>query len=157
MKKLFLLIAVMLPLMAAAQEKDPELVAEYQENIFRTAVNMDPYEYLPGPRTAAPKGYKPFYISHYGRHGARSNWGGAYAGIMKLYDKAHDAGILTAQGEAAREQIAEAIRLHNNMDGRLTYLGQQEHRQIAERMYNSYKDVFKKGSKKISAVSRDYE
>ena len=103
MKKLLLLIALMLPLMAASQEKDPNLVAEFQENIFRTAVNMDPYEYIPGPKTAAPKGYKPFYISHYGRHGARSNWGGAYAGIMKLYDKAHDAGILTAQGEAARE------------------------------------------------------
>ena len=153
MKKLFLLIAVMLPLLATAQEKDPALVAEYQENIFRTAVNMDPYEYIPGPKTAAPKGYKPFYISHYGRHGARSNWEGGYAGIMNLYDKAHDAGILTADGEAAREQIAEIIRLHDHMDGRLTYLGQQEHRQIAARMYNNYKEVFKNGSKKLTAIS----
>ena len=153
MKKLFLLIALMLPLMAAAQQKDPALAAEYKENIFRTAVNMDPYEYLPGPKTAAPKGYKPFYISHYGRHGARSNWEGGYAEILKLYDKAHKDGYLTAQGEAAREQIAEIIRLHNHMDGRLTYLGQLEHRQIAERMYNNYKDVFKKGSKKLTAIS----
>ena len=27
------------------------------------------YEYLPGPAVPAPKGYVPFYISHYGRHG----------------------------------------------------------------------------------------
>lgn len=153
MKKLFLLIAVALPLMAAAQEKDPALVAEYQENIFRTAVNMDPYEYIPGAKTAAPKGYKPFYISHYGRHGARSNWAGGYADVMERYDKAHEAGILTAEGEAAREQIAEAIRIHDNMDGRLTYIGQQEHRQIAERMYKSYKEVFKNGSRKLTAIS----
>ena len=154
MKKLILLIAVMLPLAAAAQEKDPALAADYRENVFRTAVNMDPYEYIPGPRTAAPKGYKPFYISHYGRHGARSNWEGSmYADILGKYEKAHQVGILTAAGEAAREQIAEAIRIHDHMDGRLSYIGQQEHKQIAERMYKNYKTVFTGGSKKVNAVS----
>ena len=28
----------------------------------------------PATLTKAPKGYKPFYISHYGRHGARYAW-----------------------------------------------------------------------------------
>ena len=51
------------------------------------------------------------------------------------------------------EQIDEVIRLHDNMDGRLTYLGTQEHRQIARRMYQNYKPVFHNGSKKISARS----
>ena len=154
MKRLFTLLVILLPLLAAAQEKDPVLVAEYQENIFRTAVNMDPYEYLPGVQTAAPKGYKPFYISHYGRHGARSNWEGKlYGRILEKYRKAHEAGVFTATGEAAYEQMEEIIRLHDHMDGRLTYLGSQEHRQIAARMYDNYKEVFRSGSKKLTAIS----
>ena len=154
MKRLLIPILLVISLALGAQEKDPALVADYQENVFRTAMNMDPYEYIPGPQTAAPKGYKPFYISHYGRHGSRSNWEGKmYADILEKYNKAHEAGILTAEGEAAREQIAEAVRLHDHMDGRLTRLGQQEHREIASRMYNNYRDVFRKGSKKVSAIS----
>ena len=140
---------------AAAQEDiDQSLMAELKENIFRVGVNMDPYEYIPGERTAVPKGYKPFYISHYGRHGSRSNWAGRmYAAVLEKYNKAYEAGILTQEGQKARNLIAEAVRLHDNMDGRLTLLGQQEHSQIATRMYNDYKRVFKKGSKKIFAVS----
>ena len=33
------------------------------------------YVYKPLAETAAPKGYKPFYISHYGRHGSRYHSG----------------------------------------------------------------------------------
>ena len=140
---------------AFAQEADPALMASYRENVFRTGGNMAPYEYLPGVQTAAPKGYKPFYISHYGRHGARTNWDGKheYQALLNLYEKAHEAGILTPEGEAAREQIATIIKLHAGNNGRLTELGIREHRQIAQRMYRNYPEVFRKGSKKISAVS----
>ena len=155
MRKLLTIIALIMPLTWAlsAQEKDPQLEAEYAERIWRAGVNMDPYEYLPGSQTPAPKGYKPFYISHYGRHGSRSNWASIYEIIQSKYRKAHEAGILTKEGEAVREQIDLLIKNHDNMDGRLTYLGTQEHKQIAARMYNNYKPVFHKGSKKISARS----
>ena len=154
MKKLIAFFLVIIPLSLAAQTAREALMADFQENIFRVGMNMDPYEYIPGPQTPAPKGYKPFYISHYGRHGSRSNWGGKpYQDISEKYHKAHDAGLLTPQGIAAMEQIDRLIALHDNMDGRLTYLGTQEHRQIARRMYNNYKPVFHKGSKKISARS----
>jgi hypothetical protein len=154
MKRLYTLLLVLLPLALSAQTARESLMADIQENIFRAGMNMDPYEYIPGPQTPAPKGYKPFYISHYGRHGSRSNWGGKpYADISARYHRAFDAGLLTAEGKAAMEQIDELIRLHDNMDGRLTYLGTQEHRQIARRMYQNYKPVFHNGSKKITARS----
>ena len=153
MKRLIILFALLIPLLSSAQEKDPALLAEYRENVFRTGANMYPYEYSPGHRTPAPKGYKPFYISHYGRHGSRSNDGEGYARTKELYDKAHDAGILTAEGEAARERIARIIAVHDDMDVRLTPLGQKEHAQIAERMYKNYREVFKNGSKKLTAFS----
>ena len=155
MKRLILFLCAVFSVVAAgAQGIDSVLFSEYKENVFRTAVNTCPYEYLPGRQTAAPKGYKPFYISHYGRHGSRSNWEGkTYANVLAGYDSAAKAGILTPAGEAAREQISEVVRLHDHMDGRLTGLGQQEHRQIAGRMYENYKEVFTKGSKKVFAVS----
>lgn len=154
MKKLLLLIAALVPAAVFAQQvKDPALVEEFRENPYRVCVNMYPYEYSPGPQTPAPKGFKPFYISHYGRHGARTNWGGDYQAILDRYAAARQAGLLTEDGEKAYEIIAELIRLHDGMDGRLTPLGQREHAQIAERMYRNYPEVFKKGSKKIFAVS----
>ena len=154
MKRLASLLLILLPVALFAQTARESLMSELQENVFRAGMNMDPYEYIPGVQTPAPKGYKPFYISHYGRHGSRSNWGGKpYEYISSRYHKAADAGLLTAEGIAAMEQIDELIRLHDNMDGRLTYLGTQEHRQIARRMYNNYRPVFHNGSKKLSARS----
>lgn len=41
------------------------------ENPDRAANNMHSYEFLPYRDIRAPKGYKPVYISHYGRHGSR--------------------------------------------------------------------------------------
>lgn len=154
MKRLYTLLLLLLPLVLTAQTARESLMADLQENIFRAGMNMDPYEYIPGPQTPAPKGYTPFYISHYGRHGSRSNWGGKpYKDISARYHRAYDAGLLTQEGRAAMDQIDELIRLHDNMDGRLTYLGTQEHRQIARRMYQNYKPVFHNGSKKLSARS----
>ena len=130
------------------------LLKDFHERLYRVGMNMDPYEYLPGPQTPAPKGYKPFYISHYGRHGSRSNWAGdLYAQIQAKYQRAADAGLLTEEGLRTKETIDRLIALHDNMDGRLTPLGAEEHRQIAGRMYANYARVFKKGSKKVTARS----
>lgn len=155
MKRILVSLLLLVPVALWAQIPQEEaLKADIQENIWRAGMNMDPYEYLPGVQTPAPKGYQPFYISHYGRHGSRSNWGGKfYEYVQSLWTKAAEGGVLTPEGLAAKEQIDEAIRLHDNMDGRLTPLGAQEHRQIAGRMYEHYPEVFKKGSKRLTARS----
>lgn len=155
MKRFIVSLLLLVPAVVWAQIPQREaLKADLQENIWRAGMNMDPYEYLPGTQTPAPKGFQAFYISHYGRHGSRSNWGGKYYEmVQKLWEKAAQAGVLTPEGLSAKEQIDEAIRLHDNMDGRLTPLGAREHRQIAGRMYEHYKPVFTKGSKYITARS----
>ena len=154
MKRLFLLLLLVPATLLAQVPSREALEADLRENIFRAGMNMDPYEYLPGPQTPAPKGYKPFYISHYGRHGSRSNWEGTwYADVQSKYTRAAQAGLLTPAGLAAKTQIDSLILLHDHMDGRLTYLGTQEHRQIAARMYRNYRRVFHNGSKKVSARS----
>lgn len=46
-----------------------------REDYDRAGVNTHPYEFRTMPVTQAPKGYEPVYISHYGRHGSRTDWG----------------------------------------------------------------------------------
>ena len=78
-----------MPLRAKEIPQKEALLQDFHERLYRVGMNMDPYEYLPGPQTPAPKGYKPFYISHYGRHGSRSNWAGKmYADIQAKYQRA---------------------------------------------------------------------
>lgn len=125
-----------------------------EDNLYRAGVNTSPYEYLPTHETPVPSGYVPFYISHYGRHGSRSNWEGpGYASVLDKFTKAHDAGILTEEGEKAYETTKTVIELHNHMNGRLTPRGAREHRAIAQRMFLKYRSVFLSGDKKIRAVS----
>ena len=158
MKKALLLIVLTLACASVSgqEKKDPQIVADLQENIFRAGVNTNPYEYLPIAETPVPKGFKPFYISHYGRHGSRSDWSrDNYPPLLEQFTAAHDAGLLTQEGETAFERIKEVIANHNGNDGALTRLGTQEHRQIAGRMYDKYgKTVFnKKGPRKVRAIS----
>ena len=157
MKKLLLvLLAAVAVLSASAQsavETDQALAAYIHANHYRTGVNTNPYEFIPVAETPVPKGYEPFYISHYGRHGSRSDWDGDYSNVIAMYEKAHQAGVLTEDGEEAYQIISDIYRQHNGMNGRLTARGAREHRAIAHRMYEKYTKVFTKGSRQVRAVS----
>ena len=155
MKKIIsVLLFLGLALAAVAQEqKNPEVVELLRENIWRAGVNLCQYEVIPAPETAVPKGYKPFYISHYGRHGSRSDWSGdRYPRVQACLHKAADQGILTPEGQQLSITVDQVIAGHNGMNGRLTAVGAREHRQIAGRMYDRYKKVFSKG-RKVRAIS----
>ncbi len=156
MRKLFVIALLLAPLAVPAQEdgKNPEIVALIHDNLHRAGVNTYPYEYVPAAETPVPCGYKPFYISHYGRHGSRSEWShDNYASLLKRWNKVAEAGLLTPTGEAARARVIELAGLHDGMDGRLTPRGAREHREIAARMYRKYKGVFRRGSRRVRAIS----
>ena len=85
----FLAALLLAVISAAAQDVNPEFLAALRENPFRAGVNTCPYEGGPYADTPAPKGYKAFYISHYGRHGSRSNWDGrTYMHLISTLEKA---------------------------------------------------------------------
>jgi hypothetical protein len=163
MKRITAIIAFLLPLMLEAQEStpawneiNPSVMEAIRENPLRAGVNTCPYEYVPGPETKVPKGYKAFYISHFGRHGSRTNWpeeGTAYEETLQLYNRAAEAGILTPQGDSIRTCIREIIREFAGMGGRLTYRGTREHREIAARMYGRFRKVFRQGERRIRAIA----
>ena len=156
MKKLVIALAAALVCCVSFSQHrmNPEAVARLKEDPTRAGVNTNSYEFLPIHDTPAPSGFKPFYISHYGRHGSRSDWGlGAYRRLEQCLVEAGEKGILTDEGKALLEETRLVIKCHDNMNGRLTPLGFEEHKKIASRMYHRYPRVFKKGSKKIHANS----
>ena len=154
MKRLLTLFATALLAFSAFAQPDTPVVLFLKQDIRRAAFNTHSYEFGPIHDTPAPKGYKPFYISHYGRHGSRSDWGGPqYKLVRDLLTKADELHLLTPAGDSLMHEAALIYTLHNDMDGRLTPRGVKEHAQLAERMYNRYPEVFRKGSKHIRAVS----
>lgn len=138
----------------AQLDYNPEFMRILQEDHTRAGINTNSYEFGPIHDTKAPKGYKPFYISHYGRHGSRSDWGGpVYEGLIKSLETAKAEGILTSDGESLLEEARMVNEKHDGMNGRLTPKGVREHAQLAQRMYDRYRRVFRKGSRKIRSVS----
>lgn len=104
-------------------------------------------------QTAAPKGYEPFYISHYGRHGSRYLIAdNDYKWVLDLMRKAEADGALTPLGLDALGRIEKVWLEAEGRGGDLSPLGVRQHRGIAERMYRTFPEVFK-GSVDISARS----
>lgn len=97
--------------------------------------------------TAAPEGYEPFFINHYGRHGSR--WlinEKKYTYPLQMLEKGERNGKLTRRGQ---EVLAVLRQVHNASKGRLGELsdiGHEQHRQIAERMYRNFPQVFQDGA-----------
>ncbi len=103
--------------------------------------------------TPAPKGYKPFYISHYGRHGSRYLVGEQnYSSPDTIFNLADSAGVLTEKGREVKRRIAAIYADAAGRDGELTEIGVQQHRGIAQRMYHAFPEVFK-GNPVITAKS----
>ncbi len=112
------------------------------------------YEYVPSALTKAPKGYKPFYISHYGRHGSRYHTNGdLLKGSVKALSIAEKAGLLTDEGKLLKSKIDSLDAEHQGMFGMLTERGAAEHRGIAGRMSANYPEVFKGKRTEVECVS----
>lgn len=118
-----------------------------RENPDRAAGVHHSYEYLPGEETPAPRGYKPFYVSHYGRHGSRHNIGSSAERAFEYMSAAREAGILSPLGEELYRDVAAIHEDHVGMAGELTPRGAREHRAIARRLYERFPRVWKDKSR----------
>lgn len=96
------------------------------------------------PLTKAPKGYKAFYISHYGRHGARYLYKEEQnEKVVGLLSKAHESGVLTPYGEDVFNRVMAHYEKTRYREGDLTELGWLQHETIAKEIWRSYPAVFK--------------
>lgn len=93
--------------------------------------------------TPAPKGYKPFYISHYGRHGSR--WlhaASQYSVPVEQMTKAERKGCLTPRGKEVLSQLRQILAQSQGRIGELTPVGARQHSEIARRMTRNFPEVF---------------
>lgn len=104
-------------------------------------------------QTPAPKGYKPFYVSHYGRHGSRYLLSDRdYQWIIQLMEKAEIVNGLTPLGHDVLKRLNMVWEEAQGRAGDLTPLGVRQHQGIAERMSKNFPEVFR-GKRHVSARS----
>ncbi len=140
MKKMFFALGLcLMTLTAMGQQSKKDIAADINLAGSNYVAYYGPTKKL----SKAPKGYTPYYISHYGRHGSRYLIGtNDYDSPYKTLLRADSAGVLTPEGKATLEKvrlIREEARLR---DGELTLLGAQQHRGIAKRMMERFPEVF---------------
>lgn len=95
------------------------------------------------PQTPPPKGYKPFYISHFGRHGSRYLISdNDYKWVLDLLKDAKEKNALTPLGLDVLDRLTKVWIEAEGRGGDLSPLGVRQQRNIAERMYLSFPEVF---------------
>ena len=140
-----LLILPLLALCLSAGAQQPDILDQLQAH----PEYLSGTDYLcptgPVGLTRAPKGYEPFYISHYGRHGAR------YAWQSDIYDKIHDVfgaaaegDNLTALGASFKERFDGLYPSVRYRVGDLSRKGWQQQLELAGLMYANVPKVFGK-------------
>lgn len=93
--------------------------------------------------TPAPEGYEAFYISHYGRHGSR--WMTVdehYSEVIAVFDSLYHCSELTPLGIDVRQRLYRIWDDARGCSGNITPLGERQQREIAERMYANFPQVF---------------
>ena len=146
--------------MAAQAQKAPvfekSAKEEIAENHFLAGSNYLDYDrqLSDKPLTPTPKGYEPYYMSHYGRHGSR--WlisDGNYSHPIATLKMAKEQGKLTPVGEKTLETL-EAIYATSTLRlGDLTTVGERQHHGIGKRMTQNFPEIFKKKGVMIDARS----
>ena len=151
MKKTLILSSFLLAFASAsAQTAKEEIFAD----ILKSGSNHMAYQAPTQPLTKAPKGYEPFYISHYGRHGSR--WllsDGDYMNPIRTLRRAKEQGVLTPFGE---EVLTKMERFYPTTVGRLgdlSDIGEIQHHGIGKRMTEHFPEVFSGKEAQVDARS----
>lgn len=149
-KSIILSLALLLPLALCAEITKKEDINK--DNLYKFRGSMTQYEDPGVTYSKAPKGFKPFYMSHYGRHGSRyllntPQYNDPYSILMAADDK----GVLTDFGKDVLRRLEIMAKDADGHLGDLTIVGQQQHRGIARRMVRNYPEIF---NKKTTIVAR---
>lgn len=118
-------------------------IQRLQEDPNRAGCLFHSYEFMEIKDSEAPKGYKPFYVSHYGRHGSRYHTDSStFIGALQALNHAYSIGNLTDEGEKMRAYVNEIHQAHKGMWGHLTEKGVEEQKALAERLFERVPEVF---------------
>ena len=143
-------LALLLPLALNAEVVKKEDINA--GNLYKFRGSMAEYIDPGVTYSEAPKGFKPFYMSHYGRHGSRYLLNESqYTAPWQTLKDANDKGMLTNFGKSVLERLEIMKDDADGHLGDLTQKGQEQHRGIARRMVRNYPEIF---NKKATIVCR---
>lgn len=152
MRKLLLCTVVCISLTISAQTAREEIAA----NKYLAGSNyLDYNKQLASEKlTPAPKGYEPFYMSHYGRHGSRWLVGDyEYKLPLMTLREADKYGKLTEVGKKTLELFEIFYPTTIKRVGDLTTVGERQHHGIGKRMAENFPEIFKVKDVPIDARS----
>ncbi len=138
-----LLLSCFLPLASQAQTAREEI----RRNRWLAGSNYVDYDrQLPDFKyTKAPKGYVPFYFSHYGRHGSRWLIGNDdYRRVLRPLRKAREQGKLTREGQEVLRKLELFNKTTERRLGDLTTVGERQHHGIGRRIAEHFPEIFVK-------------
>ena len=137
------LLFVLFCLLTATADAQPVYDIIKKKPVYASC-NYDIYpDSVSFPSTPAPAGKRPFYISHYGRHGSRYiNRRSGYDIPYRMMVQANNVNELTVTGKPVFREMNLILEDSEDRWGDLTALGKRQHRQIAERMITRFPEVF---------------
>ena len=120
---------------------------EIRANRYLSANNYYAYPTPTAKQTAAPKGYEPFYISTYMRHGSRYLIDpNDYRFPKQTLLTADSLNKLTTTGKNTLDIVLRMADMAEGRLGELTSVGARQHRGIAKRMYTNFPQIFADGT-----------
>lgn len=140
MKSLKTLISILFAGLGLSLSAQPKEATGHQ-----LAGNLFAYPYVEEApaQTPAPKGYVPFHMEHYGRHGSRWLIGADdYKVPVKNLEKAEKAGKLTPLGVKTLEALRKIQKDSKGRLGELSDKGAVQHQRIGYRMASNYPEIF---------------
>ncbi len=136
-------VAAVLFITSAFSAFSQATLSRLEEDVTRAGCIYHSYEFSEIRDIKAPKGYEPFYISHYGRHGSRYHYTYEYLGSLdKHLHQADSLDNLTEDGKILLAQVDSILLEHKDMLGNLTAKGQKEIRIMSQRMVERFPEVF---------------
>ncbi len=151
-KKLFLpLVAALLGGLCAQAQLTPERI---RQNKYLVNGYNHSYQTPVVEDTPAPEGFKPFYITHVGRHGSRYDLGEGTCFTLATETLRQAGDILTPEGEEVLREVSLMKEASEGMYEMLSQRGCREHRGIAKRMMARFPEVFSTEERpEVDAVS----
>ena len=147
MKRITVFVLLLAAIAGAKAQSLQEFIAQ---NPDRAAGVLHAYETFDTADAPAPRGYNPFYISHYGRHGSRYHLSlSAFDPIVGVLQKADSMAILSPDGKKLLDALQTLREEHVDLCGILTQLGSRQHQEIAARMAANYPRVFRQKDRPV--------
>ncbi|MBR1505298.1 MAG: histidine-type phosphatase [Prevotella sp.] len=156
MRRLTILMLTIAMVCTATAQERATAREELKANKFLSASNYLDYDNYPATKalTPTPKGYEPYLMNHYGRHGSR--WlinETSYTRPLDVLRKADKQGKLTAKGQDVLRQVETVYASSVKRLGDLSSVGERQHHGIGRRMAQHFPEIFKKKDVPVDARS----